>query len=496
MRGIIDDSNRQAVPRCLDYSTACSLGLQRLIRKREKDYRKVGISSQSITEWKKSPDIDTAVDLLAEALIVKNFESEEAIKAAKYILSKAPASSKLIRELSNHFLEPTSSDKIISNQITPIDVSYANVARLKKSVRMYQLNPIAWSDLSLCYATLGQDEKARLAMRVALNLGRTNRFILRSAARCYMHLKDPEKAVSILHRSGLCQFDPWIASAEIAISESSGLKSKCIGKVKHIVKDDNLTHFSRSELAAGIGTLELKGGSTKRAKIFMRQAINDPTENALAQAEWIASQIGIDIPKIIQLGDIVPASYEMQTRYQYQKKQFVESLKAAKMWGKFQQLSSRPIIVSTFLAGVCLDDDEEALSIIEQLLPAQRNHPGIINNYAFSLIRIGKVEDAVKELKKLEKYELSDRQKFVNDATKGLISFRTEKADKGRELYSKAVTGFERANDLDSAAIAAYFWALEEKRIGSQFAESRIKDAKSRINRYKVIALEELAKKM
>ena len=70
MRGIIDDSNRQAVPRCLDYLTACSLGLQRLIRKRDKAYRKVGISYQSIAEWKKSPDIYTAVDLLAEALIV------------------------------------------------------------------------------------------------------------------------------------------------------------------------------------------------------------------------------------------------------------------------------------------------------------------------------------------------------------------------------------------------------------------------------------------
>ncbi|GAH16634.1 unnamed protein product, partial [marine sediment metagenome] len=42
------------VPRCLDYFTACSLGLQRLIRKREKDFGKVGISPESIKETVKT----------------------------------------------------------------------------------------------------------------------------------------------------------------------------------------------------------------------------------------------------------------------------------------------------------------------------------------------------------------------------------------------------------------------------------------------------------
>lgn len=496
MRGIIDDSNRQVVPRCLDYLTACSLGLQRIIRKREKDLGKIDISSESIREWKESPDIDTAVDILAEAVIVKNFESGEALKAAKYILNYAPESSKLIRELANHFLEPKILDKIYSNPVEPIDVSYKNIGILKKSVRTYLLNPIAWSDLALCYATLGQNEKAQAAIRVAINLGKNNRFILRSAARCYMHMKDPEKAIAILRKSGLHLYDPWIASAEIAIAESSGIKSSIIAKAKQLVKDDNLTHFSRSELAAGISTLELKEGSEKRAKDFMRQALNEPTENTLAQAEWITTEMGIDIPKIAQLGSKIPASYEMQARHQYQKKQFVESLKAAKKWGNFQQLSTRPIVVSTFIAAVCLDDNKEAIDIIEKLLPAQRNEPGIINNYAFSLIKIGKVEDAVKELKKIEKYELPDHQKLVNSATKGLVAFREGKFDEGRELYSKAVAGFERIKDPYSGAMAAYFWAVEEKRIESEFAGPRIKDAKRRISRYKVIGLEELAKKL
>ncbi len=496
MKGIIDDSNRQVVPRCLDYLTACSLGLQRAIRRSNKEPWQKKISAESIKEWKESPDIDNAVDILAEALIIKNFESPEAIKAANFILEKAPINYTLIRELANHFLEPKLADKNVHNQIKTIDVSHENISNLKKSVRDYQLNAIAWVDLALCYATNGQQEKAKYAMRVALDLGKNNRFILRSASRCYMHLKDPERAIYILHKSELDKFDPWIASAEIAISESSGIKSKIISKAREMLQDDNFTNFSRSELAAGIGTLELKQGSVKRAKDFMRKAIVDPTENALAQAEWVTNEIGIVIPKIVQLGNKVPASYEMQTRYQYQKKHFKESLLAAKKWSNFQQLSTRPVIVSTFISSVCLDDNEQSINIIKDLLQAQRNDPSIINNYAFSLVKMGKVKEAEEELKKLEKYELSDVEKLVDYATKGLIAFRKGNPDEGRQLYSKAVNGFEKLRNPYTGAIASYFWAVEEKGIKSEYAEARVKEAKNKVKRYKVICLEELAEKL
>jgi hypothetical protein len=59
-----------------------------------------------------------------------------------------------------------------------------------------------------------------------------------------------------------------------------------------------------------------------------------------------------------------------------------------------------------------------------------------------------------------------------------------------------AVKGFERIKRPRSAAIAAYFWAAEEKRIGSSEAESRIKDAKNRIDRFNVFELEKWAKKL
>jgi tetratricopeptide (TPR) repeat protein len=493
MSGIYDDKNRQAIPRCVDYSTACSLGLLRIIRKQEKAHKTEILSPRTKQEWQNSPSLATAVDLVAEAMIVKNFESEEAIRAACYVLKGAPTSSRLIRELANHFLEQPSSGKINLTPIMQTDTGYEHIARLKKSVRLYPINPIAWSDMALSYATLGQAEKARKAMEVAFNLGRNNRFILRSAARCFMHLEEPDRAVSILNHSDLCLVDPWIISAEIAISESTGLKSKCISKAKNLVEDDNLTQFSRSELMVSVGTVEINSGSSRRAKKLLHKALRDPTENALAQAEWMATQLGADI---VTLGDKVPASYEAQAHRFYYEKKFAESLKASEMWGRFQSLSSRPVILSTFLASACLDDDAEALRIFNNSTPAQQNDPLLINNYAFSLARSGDVAAAVQALRKVNSRVLTVRNKLIVLATHGFIYFRTGNFEQGREVYSTAIQEFEKINDMQSAAIAAYFLAVEEKRIGSPHAALRVGDAKSRIDRFGVFALEDLAKRL
>jgi tetratricopeptide (TPR) repeat protein len=496
MTGTFDDTNRQVIPRCLNYATACSLGLLRIIRKQEQSGKSEVQSSHASLEWQNNPNLAAAVDLVGEALILKDFSSDEAMKAAHYILSEAPASSLLIIELANHFLEQPSSDKITISPTMQIEAVSERIARLKKSVRWHPMNPIAWSDMSLEYATLGQIEKARLAMEVALNLGRGNRFILRSAARCFVHVGEPDRAVKILNRSGLCPSDPWIASAEIAIADSAGLTSKCLSKAKHMVQDDNLTRFSRSELTVGLGTMEMKHGSTRRAKTLMRQSILDPTENALAQAGWMATQLRTDIANIVELGAKVPASYEAQARHYYYSRKFADSLKALEMWSRFQPLSSSPTILSSFIASVCLNDDAEALRILNNCIPAQQNDPLLINNRAFSLARSGDIPAAVQALSKINFRVLTDRQKSVLTATQGLISFRMNNVEEGREYYSSAVREFERINDPHSAAIAAYFWAVEEKRIGSPHAASQAKDAKRRINRFNVFELEHLIKSL
>ncbi len=496
MSVIYDDTKRQVVPRCVKYATACSLGLLRANRKQKQVDKTEVTESDARQEWIENPCIATAVDLVGEALIVKDFQSDDAIKAAKYILSKAPLSNLLIRQIANHFLEVPASGWMEANQVPEANVDQEDIAILKKSVRTYPENPLAWSDLSLSYSTLGQTEKSKMAMRVAMNIARNNRFILRSASRCFMHEGEPDRAVAILNNSGLCAFDPWIASAEIAISERFGLKSKCIGKAKHLIDNNNLTPFSRSELALSIGTIEMKSGSIKRGKKIIRQALIDPTENALAQTEWAASTYKVDFDELIGLRKIVPASYEATAVHSFYGKAFAESLKASKKWGRFQFLSSRPVILSMFLLSSMLNDDLEAINIYENAFPSQRASSLAINNYAFALARIGRTEDAKDELKRALRYDPPRVERLAINATRGLIYFREGHEEDGREFYRNAVRGFELIKGFRLAAIATYYWALEEKRINSQNAESKIKEAKREIERHNVFEFIDLAKKL
>ena len=148
------------------------------------------------------------------------------------------------------------------------------------------------------------------------------------------------------------------------------------------------------------------------------------------------------------------------------------------------------------LIPLCLDDDKEALRILDTSLPAQRNDPLIINNYACSLARSGDVAAAIEALDKVKFPDLEDWQKLTLAATQGLIYFRTDNIEQGRESYSLAIRGFEKINDNRSAAIAAYYLAFEEKRIQSPYVSKRVKEAKSRIIRFNVFEIEDLAKKL
>ena len=495
MSMIYEDNNRQAVPRCLPYETACSLGLLRVNRKIEQLYKPDVNNSNAMQEWIENRRLATAVDLVAEALIIRDFESSEAIAAAKLILSKAPSSSSLVRQLANHFLQTTTSRWTDPSNLLDVNAVRKYIARLKKSVRNYLYNPIAWSNLSLGYATVEQNEKAKMTMSVAMNLAKNNRYILRSAARCFMHLGEPDRGLAMLNKSGLCAIDPWITSAEIAISESSGLKSKCIGKAKDLIKDDNLTPFSRSELAVGLGTMEIKSGAISQGKKVMRVALVEPTENALAQVEWVGSYFKVNFDDLFKLRSEVPATYEATAVHLYFDKKFKESLKASKKWGRFQAMSPHPIILSTSISSSLLDDDLGAIEIFDNAFPSQRNSPLAINNYAFALARIGRTEEARNKLSQGIS-DASREEVFTITATNGLVCFREGDIEGGRILYDNAVKGFEILQNYRSAAVATYFWAAEEKRVKSQGAEAKIKEAKKRIEQRNVFEYEDLVKKL
>lgn len=492
MSGMFDDGNRQVIPRWLSYKTSCSLGLLNDAYTYAPILSSFSPNPSICQDWESHPNIITAGEFVSEALFLGNNRNSRAIEAANYILKNASHDSLLIRELADTFLN----NELDSHaSFSPADINNYDrtcISILKHSVRTSPINPVAWSDLSLCYAMHGNLNRAKRAMTVAISLAPYNRFILRNAARFYLHIHDNERALNILRRSGLCVSDPWIASAEIAISEGLKMHSACLKQAKGIVSNDNLSHFARSEIAATLSTIEAKAGSRNKAKRLIKQTLEDPSENALAQIEWLALQLNMQAPENI----IRPASFEAQTRHLLRNKRFSYSIDAAEKWIRYQPFSARPLVFATFLASVCLDDDRRAIQLADNAAPAAKHDPLILNNMAFAYARQNNINAATNHLSQIKASDVSQREALCIMATHGLIHFRSNNDIDGRELYRKSIIGYEALSDYRSAAIAAYFWACEEKRISSSESPIRIADAKRRIRNTSVFELEDAAEKL
>ena len=112
------------------------------------------------------------------------------------------------------------------------------------------------------------------------------------------------------------------------------------------------------------------------------------------------------------------------------------------------------------------------------------------------MIRSGQVETGIKQLENIVIKSLSDSEKYTLLATTGFVCFRTGEPDRGRELYRRSIDSFIHINEPYSAALATYFFAREEKHIGSEFAKLRINEAKNRLEELNYPPFDYLAKKL
>jgi hypothetical protein len=141
-----------------------------------------------------------------------------------------------------------------------------------------------------------------------------------------------------------------------------------------------------------------------------------------------------------------------------------------------------------------LENDEHTIAIVHNAAPAHRNSPLLMNNLAFALARQDKLALASETLMNIDVRKAQQRELLTIAATQGLIYFRMGSPDKGRELYRKAVSGFDGLQESQAATIAAFYWATEEKRIKSSDAAARVAEAKKRFKKTVVYELEEAAK--
>lgn len=465
MSAPLQDTNREVIPRWRDVRSTILLGE---LTPSKSETPVVTPSSDfledKVRDWETEKSLPFATEVVGAALVLGRVS--EARSAAEYIIAQRAAASQIAVELATRVLEER--PERLTLPTTARESLSASVREMRSLIRTDPRNAFAWVELARTYATLGLLPRAAKAMNTGLMLGGNNRYVLRAAARLYTHLGDPAHAHRILVRSEATPSDPWLIAAEIATASLCDRTPRFVREGIKLLDSKQLAPFDLSEMASAIATLDSKAGSHRRARKHFRLSLQQPNDNAVAQARWAATHkfIDIDVPTILA----VPRAFEAQSWYEFYAAQWKASLKSAKRWLRDQPFSVSPAVHASYVASVALQDYAEGVAIAEAGLMANPKDVMLLNNLSYSLANLGDLEKSKSILDRIQKNELAPQNGVVVNATMGLIAYRSGKPEVGRDFYNAAMIAAEKCRDKRLHAKAALFFALEELRSQSDTA--------------------------
>lgn len=479
MNSNIEYKNRLMIPRMNPFIVATLMGETKgLAKTYSPTQQDLSYHKKKLVDWLNNNTSLHALDFVASALLLDKTNASETRKAIGYLEQQYSKLSYTGQYLIDHITnkKPLNENEYIDTRVVEYckRLYHCEIARLKRQLASYIYDPITWLDLTFFYTVLGQYEKGRKCIMTALHLNSINRFVLRSAARFFLHIDEPDRSLDLLRKAVTTNEDPWLISAEIAMSEITSSKSRFVKSGIGIVRAEQIHPFNTTELNASLATLEFTHGKIKKAKKFIKTALVSPNENTLAQAEYLSRNIYLRVNSGIY---DVPFNYEARMWEDLRSGQFKEAQGNAIKWMKYQPFSSKPVILSTYISSVALLDDKSAIAIVENTCPSMQKDPMVANNYAFALANSGQVEKAKRVLQTLDTTNISAHNEAVLNATHGLIEFRSGKIEQGRELYKKAITFFDGKNDKRALCRAYLFLGREELRNGNVNGIRHVKKA-------------------
>jgi len=406
------------------------------------------------------PDDAHAGDLISVALIAR--QPAVAQEAAKWILGSESASA-LMRQLATMTLNPAVSDAQ-GLLAVPTDVSGTNrtvagerIATLRHRLSLAPDDPMAWAELARQHTLTGNLKQAGAAMRVAITRAPTDRYLLRATARLHHHVGDPERAHSLLARAPRTPSDPWLIAAEITLANLTERDSRFLRAGRRML-DSGIPRVHLSELASVLATIELDAGRTTHARRLFRKALEDPNDNALAQAEWAAPHINLDIGQQLRT---VPSSWEARALAAAAADMPEATITEAWGWFYDQPFASGPAIFGSYQAAKHSQFQQGARFAAEGIVANPKSFL-LRNNLAFCLAKQGDLPGAEAQLRSINNEQLDDDQRATIEATHGLIAFRAGKLAEGADRYRRAMDAF---TSPESKVLALINFAVETLRV-------------------------------
>lgn len=482
MANIFENKDRRVVPNWRSFRKTSVLGELDSINLKNIKKIKIPLSIDDyILDWQENKTVSFASDLLSAALANGLFENESVHEAADYILKHPKSSTETQRKLAFKVLSYSKPEKIFDKLknlsiedldcIINTDIVRNKIRVLKNQIKNFQYNAILYVELSRNYSILGQTEKSINAMKIALFLAPENRFILRSAVRLFAHIGDFEMAHDIVRKSNIVVSDPWIMSSEIAMATIRNRSSRFIKKGLEVIQSKNVNPFNFSELASSLGTLELINGNNKKSRTLFYSSLISPNDNSLAQAEWASSK---DINLVIDPFSFnINQNYEALALEQFGLQKYEEAISNACKWFIDMPFSKRPVMLGSHIAGTFLNDNEKSRSFLKAGLLAHPNDPQLLNNLVYSYAEDNQIPEAIEYLEKINENEKNEPiTQICIKATRGLVYFRSNLFDQGRQCYLEAIKEAHEINNQFYNWLALLNYAREEILIKSEFVKT------------------------
>ena len=313
---------------------------------------------------------------------------------------------------------------------------------------------------SILGPNLGFHRHAKAALEQALLLAPNSRFVVRSAARFHVHTREPETALAILRSHPHLDRDPWLLSAEIAISSIAGRPSKVAKRARDAVEAKRFSPAQVTEVASALASMELEHGNTKRSKKLFDLSLKFPTDNTVAQAEWASREAHIELlePRHLQIA----RTFEARAFELFESGHFSDAYNNSVAWLIDEPFSTRPVRLGSFVASVALEDFDASIRVARAGAAANPTDQAVKNSLIYALIMAGRLEEAEKELATVDIGKADDSSKVSSLATSGLLRFRAGDHSTGRNMYEKAMALAESLSMSALAATACAYWAREE----------------------------------
>jgi hypothetical protein len=216
-------------------------------------------------------------------------------------------------------------------------------------------------------------------------------------------------------------------------------------------------------MAAALGTLELENGARRQGMRLVRQSLQDPTDNSVAQAQWAAAHTGSEFnTNYLRVQGTFEARAENAHLSGGAAEEIVEN---CRLWWEDEPFSSRPALLGSYVASSRLNDFMRALQFTDAGLIANPDSVPLKNNKIVALAKLGRVEAARFELNRLLVHQTIFNP--ILRATEGLVNFREKNIELGRQCYKEAIVGALANKNRDVATRARIHFIEEELAAGN-----------------------------